>query len=294
MNFHDKIREIKEKGQNTRNEIENNLLFSVFQSCSVYFTFFFLKLKFSPNQITLTGIVCVMLGSTMLMIGNDIHAGIFFILYLVIDFCDGEVARITKSQSMSGTFFDYIGDYILNIAFVLGLSISLIDSFPSIFLIFISILCVSSLIMDGTIHLMVNQVVFTEYIRINNRVENSNTKYEYETFFEKNNIQIVDNLNSKILLIFKKVISPFFRFANGNALGFMILPLAFIDFIYLKIIGIKLSFNFIEIYFLYVCFISIIKLPIKITYYLYKKKAEQAYNKFNNQDETYKSNGGLF
>ena len=43
MNFHDKIREIKEKGQNTRNEIENNLLFSVFQSCSVYFTFFFLQ-----------------------------------------------------------------------------------------------------------------------------------------------------------------------------------------------------------------------------------------------------------
>ena len=70
--------------------------------CSIYFTWIFLRLRVSGNQVTIiSGIVvifsCICLTSQSLLI--NLLAGLLLILFDILDFSDGEVSRYNKTNS---------------------------------------------------------------------------------------------------------------------------------------------------------------------------------------------------
>jgi phosphatidylglycerophosphate synthase len=89
----------------------------VFRKVSIYFTKLFLKMKTSANQVTLISLLVVIAAGILLIPGNPkywIAASLLLHLFLILDCCDGEVARYNKTASPEGMFWDAItGDFLL-------------------------------------------------------------------------------------------------------------------------------------------------------------------------------------
>ncbi|MSZ49647.1 MAG: CDP-alcohol phosphatidyltransferase family protein, partial [Actinobacteria bacterium] len=79
---------------------------------SLYLTRVFLALGWSPNQITWLMIACGIGAAPALLIpgvAGPIVAVVLIQLYLLLDCCDGEVARWTKRTSPTGVYLDRVG-----------------------------------------------------------------------------------------------------------------------------------------------------------------------------------------
>jgi phosphatidylglycerophosphate synthase len=83
---------------------------------AVYFTWIFLKLKITPNAITISNIFLGFFGTFLMVFHNSYTflVGIFLIyITLILDSSDGQVARITGNCSKRGQFLDGIYSYTL-------------------------------------------------------------------------------------------------------------------------------------------------------------------------------------
>lgn len=116
---------------------------------SIYFTFFFLKLKLNANQVTLIFFVTG-LSSIFCFYNTDLFSlimgYILFRLHIIFDMCDGEVARFNKSQNMNAKYWDSLIHTFLNPAIYFSLIINEINSFSEIIISFVMVLSVSFLI----------------------------------------------------------------------------------------------------------------------------------------------------
>ncbi len=74
------------------------LMFYIYRKVSVYFSMLFIKLRFSPNFITLLSMLSDFLVVYLLYLQNWIIAGILVNLAVILDCCDGEAARYYKSK----------------------------------------------------------------------------------------------------------------------------------------------------------------------------------------------------
>ena len=91
---------------------------------SLYLTRVFLALGWSPNQITWLMIDCGIGAAPALLIpgvAGPIVAVVLIQLYLLLDCCDGEVARWTKRTSPTGVYLDRVGHYLTEAALMVGL-----------------------------------------------------------------------------------------------------------------------------------------------------------------------------
>ena len=194
MNISDIIR----LGQNSRSSKVNQIDFIFFQKISPYFTKVFLFFNFTPNFITTLGMLLIFLSSILVITDNKTNiflASIFAMLYLVFDYSDGEVARIKKQQSMSGTYLDFVLDYFVY-TFILGsISILYLKYNPSLYSYAGVVFGLSSTLLRGIINLMISHVIITETLRINNRVQNNNDKKFYVSLFQSK--QIIDKEEKK-------------------------------------------------------------------------------------------------
>lgn len=91
---------------------------------SPYFTWVFVRLGVTPNQVTVLMVVCGVLAGVVLAFGglwSAIVAALLIQLYLLLDCSDGEVARYTGKTSVAGVYLDRIGHYLSELALLIGL-----------------------------------------------------------------------------------------------------------------------------------------------------------------------------
>ena len=85
----------------------------------------FLKLDLSPNMITMVSMVLGLIAAGFFALGSyqlGIIGAILFQLSVVIDCCDGEVARLTFSESRFGQELDIWADNIVHMAIFAGIA----------------------------------------------------------------------------------------------------------------------------------------------------------------------------
>ena len=86
----------------------------------------FFKLGFTANFITLLSGLCSIIGCFLLTFENQevIFFGMFFfILFYVLDYCDGIVARLRNEQSIGGQYLDLIMHIVNGVCFATGISL---------------------------------------------------------------------------------------------------------------------------------------------------------------------------
>lgn len=94
------------------------------------FTFYFIKMKVSPNTITMFMIIFGIVGSILLALPYymcKLAAVVSFILWYTMDHSDGQVARITKQFSQFGVEMDYMAHLISHSLFIIAMWCSLVQ-----------------------------------------------------------------------------------------------------------------------------------------------------------------------
>ena len=95
------------------------------RKCSGLLTRLFLKLRWTPNTITLVSMVVGLVAAGFFIPGSWEYAligALVFQLSVIIDCCDGEVARLTFSESKFGQELDIWADNIVHIAIFAGIA----------------------------------------------------------------------------------------------------------------------------------------------------------------------------
>ena len=85
----------------------------------------FMKLGLSPNTITLLSLVLGLMGAACFAMGSyrsGILGALLFQLAVIMDCCDGEVARITFAESRLGQELDLVSDNIVHVAVFAGIA----------------------------------------------------------------------------------------------------------------------------------------------------------------------------
>ena len=109
---------------------------NVMRRFSIYITWLFSKLGFSPNTATSLSVVAVFLGAIFLS-ASFWGLGIFFInLWYLLDHVDGELARFYGRSSASGLFYDTIVNFLVQPLTFFGLGWGLSESFGESYFLF--------------------------------------------------------------------------------------------------------------------------------------------------------------
>jgi hypothetical protein len=111
------------------------------RSVSPYFSWLFIRIGFSPNQLTGLMVVCGLLGGVAVALPlprpgwawlAGAAAGALLVQgYLLLDCSDGEVARFTGKTSITGVYLDRIGHYLSEVALLVGLGYRAEGAFTS-------------------------------------------------------------------------------------------------------------------------------------------------------------------
>ena len=89
------------------------------------FSRLFMRLGFSPNTITLLSLVLGLMGAVCFAMGSyrsGILGALLFQLAVIVDCCDGEVARLTFTESRLGQELDLVSDNIVHVAVFAGIA----------------------------------------------------------------------------------------------------------------------------------------------------------------------------
>ena len=157
----------KQTLKDNQKEFESTYYFS--HRFSNFFTYFFINASITPNQITgiffIVGLVsCFLFFSQEVLI--IISAFFLWRLHIILDLCDGEVARYSKNFSFNGAYWDYMIHSILYPLCFIGISVSLFTTFNNhIFLILAAV---------GSLSISIQHAIKNTYFR----ALYSNKKYE--------------------------------------------------------------------------------------------------------------------
>ncbi len=95
------------------------------RKCSGLFTRLFLRLHWSPNTITMVSMIVGLVAAGFFIPGSWGYAligALLFQLAVIIDCCDGEVARLTFSESKFGQELDIWADNVVHLAVFAGIA----------------------------------------------------------------------------------------------------------------------------------------------------------------------------
>jgi len=104
---------------------------------SIRLTWILLNLfpKITPNQITIVMILFGFASAALFMLGGYLYVliGVFvYHLYLIVDACDGEVARYKRLFSKRGLYLDYLGHVLVNPLIIMSLAIGVFRHNPGL------------------------------------------------------------------------------------------------------------------------------------------------------------------
>ena len=89
-----------------------NLVIWVMSSICFPISKLFATYKISPNLITVLSFILIIISCSFLLRGNLILFSLTFIFSILLDFCDGQVARILKKSNDTKFNFDHLSDII--------------------------------------------------------------------------------------------------------------------------------------------------------------------------------------
>ena len=93
---------------------------------SIYVTWFFAHLGLGANQVTLLSLVFALIGIVNLALGHFAVGILAINIWYTLDHVDGELARLRKSSSLGGTFFDTVINFLIQPFTFLGWCFGLI------------------------------------------------------------------------------------------------------------------------------------------------------------------------
>lgn len=120
------IAELRTICQNPVTHYSGNFLDQFYMKVAIYFTWVFIKLKMTANNVTiLSGILCIvgafLLASRSILI--VILGIVCFIIFPILDCSDGQVGRYNKQTSIYGHFLDGYMHFVYDAAFFTGVAI---------------------------------------------------------------------------------------------------------------------------------------------------------------------------
>jgi len=144
------LKSVKEKCKRKNSEL-NNKLHWFSSKFSIYFSYVFIKLGFTADLVTFVFFILGLSG-VFLMSSDSILISIigyvFFRLHIIVDMCDGDVARFNKSFSIRGSYWDSVIHSVLNPLYHLAIVYSFYLQFKDInFLLFSPFIVLSSSIL---------------------------------------------------------------------------------------------------------------------------------------------------
>ncbi|MBI2668820.1 CDP-alcohol phosphatidyltransferase family protein [Candidatus Woesearchaeota archaeon] len=100
-----------------------------------HLTRLFLKTNITPNQITTFWIFMQLAGSILMVFGDYALNAVGVVLFVgaaLLDYVDGQIARIKKIRTYKGIFLEELGIYLGSPLFFLGLSIGVASQYHDI------------------------------------------------------------------------------------------------------------------------------------------------------------------
>lgn len=113
-----------------------------YRKVSIYFTKFFLLLNLSANNITVLSLFVGLFSSLLFATGNPfflIFGALLLHFFMILDCCDGEVARYTKQSSESGVFLDKCIHQIVTPSIFMGIAVGVFINMNAAIWLFIGI-----------------------------------------------------------------------------------------------------------------------------------------------------------
>lgn len=266
------------EGQQKRPEVESDLIDQFFRMISKYLTLVFIKLRFTPNIVTSIAILASIIGGFFMAIGNIngyLMAAFFFFLFLLFDYCDGEVARVLGKHSISGHYFDYIAHFVMFASFMVGLSYGIYQYHPTSLYLILGLCGVSGILLRCISGLLISEVIIRENLRLKRLLPMSNKDISYSVGSKTVNVPSIKSGRISFIMKFGRVLLwP----SGGDAILFFYIPFAIIIYFFpLPIIN-EWNIRIVDIYFLYVCLINLL-LPLLLIYRnVQQNRAEMAYN----------------
>ena len=148
------IEELRKICQRTRVTVWSDFLSNFYHYVAIYFTKVFLYLNMSGNQVTvLSGLVSIA-GGAMICFDNKIITVIgflFFHLFAIFDYCDGEVARYNKTGGIEGHCLDWFMHFVTSSALMMGLFIFSFNYLQNNLLIIIALIAILTPVFDKII-----------------------------------------------------------------------------------------------------------------------------------------------
>ena len=142
------LKEVKKRCKR-ENSKANNRLHWFSSNFSIYFSYIFLKFRFSADFVTVLFFILGFAGAILYSFNSiilSLVAYVFWRLHIIVDMSDGDVARYNKSFSIRGAYWDAVIHSILNPLYFISISYSFFIQFENN--LFLIIGCLSSLSMS--------------------------------------------------------------------------------------------------------------------------------------------------
>ena len=265
------------EGQKKRPELEPDLIDQFFRMISKYFSLVFIRLKFTPNMITTLAITASIIGGFYLAQGNTggyLIAALFFFLFLLFDYCDGEMARVLDRQSISGHYLDYVAHFIMFASFMIGLSYGIYQYHSTGTYLILGFCGVAGILLRSIAGLLVSEVIIRENLRVKRQLPMSNQDVSYSVRSETGNIPSIKSESKSLINKLSRIL---IRPSGGDGIVFFYIPFSVILFLFPSPIISELNIRLIDIYFFYLCSVNIILPFIKIYRNISQQKLELAY-----------------
>lgn len=199
MNTNISLKEVKKRCKRENSEA-NNRLHWFSSNFAIYFSYIFLKLRFSADLVTIIFFILGFFGAILYSFNSIILtllAYVFWRLHIIVDMSDGDVARYYKSYSIRGAYWDSVIHSFLNPLYCLSISYSFYLQFDdNIFLIIGCLLSFSSSVLMGVKNNFFKAKYLNKetYSKTSNQISNNNTNFFYKLFFVSSEILGMEGL----------------------------------------------------------------------------------------------------
>ena len=173
----------------------------------LYVTRPLLKTNITPNQITLFWILMQLTGSFLMIKGTYLFNVIGVLLYVgaaLLDYVDGQIARIKKISTYQGLFLEDLGIYFGSPVFMLCLSIGVAHSFHDYRYLLLGII--------SALAILYSKLAITN-------------PAAYPPAFRENILKLHEHLSSRSLS--NKIVYLFMIFRRSQPLNFLLLGILF-------------------------------------------------------------------
>lgn len=209
---------VKEKCRR-KNAEANNKLHWFSSKFSIYFSYFFLKVKLSADQVTILFFLLGLFGSILYSFDSVIFTIIGYVLFrlhIIVDMSDGDVARFNRSFSIRGAYWDAVIHSVVNPLYYILISYSFFLQFNNhFFLIFGALVGLSSSVLMAAKNNYYKAMLFNgEKYEAKIKEASYNRSFKFKIFFLASEVMSIEGF---VLL------TVFVRFINEEILAIVLL-----------------------------------------------------------------------